>query len=129
MINGRFQQKNVVAATTDNCANMIRAIQINDWLNVHCFSHTLNLAVGKVLLLPEVSKAVAHCRRLVSDFHHSSKSTYLLKAKQEDLHHPTHSLIGDVVTRWNSTFYMVERVLEQQQPLCAAFLALKKGDL
>ena len=52
-----------------------------------------------------------------------------MKTKQEDLHHPTHSLIGDVVTRWNSTFYMIKRVLEQQQPLCAALLALKKGDL
>ena len=87
-----------------------------------------------MLLLPVVSKAVAHCSRLVSHFHHSSKSSYLLKTKQEDLHHPiaTHSLIGDVVTRWNSTFYsayMIERVLEQQQPLCAALLALKKGDL
>ena len=82
-----------------------------------------------MLLLPVVSKAVARCRRLVSHFHHSSKSSYLLKKKQEDLHHPTHSLIGDVVTRWNSTFYMTERVLEQQQPLCAALLALKKCDL
>ena len=92
-------------------------------------SHTLNLTVEKVLLLPEVSKTVACCRRLVSHFHHSSKSSYLLKTKQEDLHHPTHSLIGDVVTRWNSTFYMIECVLEQQQPFCAALLALKKGDL
>ena len=119
----------VVAATTDNCTNMVRAIQLNDWMNVPCFSHTLNLAVEKVLLLPVVSKAVARCRRLVSHFHHSSKSSYLLKTKQEDLRHPTHSLIGDVVTRWNSTFYMIECVLEQQQPLCAALLALKKGDL
>lgn len=73
--------ENVVAATTDNYANVVRAIQINDWLNVPCFSHTLNLAVEKVLLLPKVSKAVARCRRLVSHFHHSSKSTYLLKTK------------------------------------------------
>ena len=65
----------VVAATTNNCANMVRAMQLNDWMNVPCFSHTLNLAVEKVLLLPVVSKAVARCRGLVSHFHHSSKSS------------------------------------------------------
>ena len=53
----------------------------------------------------------------------------MLKVKQVDLKHDTHILIGDVVTRWNSTYYMIARVLEQQQPLCAALLALKKGDL
>ena len=50
---------------------MVCAIQINDWLNVPCFIHTLNLAVEKVLLLPEISKAVACCRHLVSHFYHS----------------------------------------------------------
>ena len=127
--NWELSTEMLVAATTDNCANMVRAVQRNGWLHVPCFSHVLNLAVEKVLQLPDVSKAVARCRRVVSHFHHSSKSTYLLKIKQQDLHHPTHSLIGDVVTRWNSTFYMVERLIEQQQPLCAALLALKKGDL
>ena len=121
---------NLVAATTDNCSNMVRALFINNWTHIPCLSHILNLAVEKVLaLLPVVSRAVARCRRLVSHFHHLSKSSYMLKAKQEDLKHDTHSLIGDVVTRWNSTYYMIERVLEQQQPLCAALLALKKGDL
>ena len=68
----------VTAATNDNCANMVRAIQRNGWLHVPCFSHVLNLAAEKVLQLLEVSKAVFHCRRVVSHFHHSSKSTYLL---------------------------------------------------
>ena len=120
---------NLVAATTDNCSNMVLALSINHWNHIPCLSHILNLAVQKVLALPIVSKAVARCRRLVSHFHHSSKSSYMLKVKQADLKHDTHILIGDVVTRWNSTFYMIARVLEQQQPLCAALLALKKGDL
>ena len=65
----------------------------------------------------------------MSHFNHSSKSTYLLKQKQDNLHHPHHSLIQDVTTRWNSAYYMVQRVLEQQQPLCATLLELKKADL
>ena len=117
------------AATTDNGSNIVLAAEILEWQRMPCFSHTLQLAVEKAMSLPEVSRAIARCRRLVSHFNHSSKSTYLLKQKQDNLHHPHHSLIQDVTTRWNSAYYMVQRVLEQQQPLCATLLELKKGDL
>ena len=52
-----------------------------------------------------------------------------LKKKQEDLHHKKHDLIKDVITHWNPAYYMVEQVLEQQQPLCATLFELRKGDL
>lgn len=78
---------------------------------------------------PEITKVLARCRRLVSHFNHSSKSSYLLQEKQRNLHHKQHNLVQDVTTRWNSAYYMVQRVLEQQQPLCATLLELKKGDL
>ena len=35
----------------------------------------------------------------------------------------------DVVTRWNSTFYLVSRILEQQQPLCATLIEICKPEL
>ena len=79
--------------------------------------------------IPSVHKALARCRRLVGHFNHSAKACYLLKKKQDDLHHPKHALIRDVVTRWNSSYYMASRVLEQQQPLCATLLELHRGDL
>ena len=65
----------------------------------------------------------------VSHFNHSAKSTYMLKQKQTNLQHKQLSLVQDVVTRWNSAYYMAERILSQQQPLCAALLELRKGDL
>ena len=117
------------AVTTDNGTNIVQAAEILEWQRMPCFSHTLQLAVEKAMSLPDVSKAIAWCKRLVTHFNHSSKSTYLLKQKQEDLHHHQHSLIQDVSTRWNPAYYMVERVLEQQQPLCATLLELRKGDL
>ena len=33
------------------------------------------------------------------------------------------------MTRWNSTFYMVNRILEQQQPLCATLIEIHKPEL
>ena len=35
----------------------------------------------------------------------------------------------DVVTKWNSSYYMIEHIVHQQQPLCAALLELRKTDL
>lgn len=80
------------AATTDNVGNVL-ATQIWGWPRMPCFSHTLQLAVEQALSLPEVSKALAGSWHLVSHFNYSSKSAYLLKQKQKDLHHPKHSLI------------------------------------
>ncbi len=119
----------LTAITTDNGSNIVLAADLLQWTRVPCFSHCLNLAVEKACLIPEVSKALARCRRLVTYFNHSSKAVYSLKKKQEDLHHPQKNLIQDVSTRWNSSYYMVARVIEQQQPLCAALIELKKTDL
>ena len=121
----------MVGITTDNGANIVSAINLLGWSDRHvpCFSHTLQLGVQKAMAIPSVSRALGRCRRLVGHFHHSSKSNYLLQKKQEALNHPQHALVQNVITRWNSSFYMAERILEQQQPLCAALLELKKGDL
>uniref|UniRef100_A0A1X7T6X6 Uncharacterized protein n=1 Tax=Amphimedon queenslandica TaxID=400682 RepID=A0A1X7T6X6_AMPQE len=35
---------------------------------------------------------------------------------------PKHRLIQDVVTRWNLTYDMIERVIEQQHPISATLL-------
>ena len=65
----------------------------------------------------------------MSHFNHSVKSTYKLCEKQAALHHDQLALVQEVVTSWNSSFSMVQRVLKQQQPLCACLLDLRRGDL
>ena len=67
--------------------------------------------------------------RLTDHFHRSTNASYVLKRKQGDLHSVQHNLLHDVVTRWNSSYYMVKIVIEQQQPICAALLELRKGEL
>ena len=123
--------KGLAGVTTDNGANITSAVGLLGWSHCHlpCFSHTLQLGVEKAMKIPLVAKALARCRRLVCYFNHSAKACYILKKKQDDLHHPKHALVQDVVTRWNSSFYMVTRVLEQQQPLCATLLETRRGDL
>jgi len=53
----------------------------------------------------------------------------MLKHKQYELKHKQHRLIQSVATRWNSTYYMMECILEQQQPVSATLKQLRKGDL
>ena len=114
--------------TTDNRANITSVVQMLGLIHVAGFSHTLQLAVKKVLKLPAVVKAVAQCRHIVTQFHHSSKSSYQLKEKQISLGHKQHYLIQDVATQWNLAYYMINRIMEQQQSICATLLAIHKGE-
>ena len=49
----------------------------------------------------------------MSHFHHSVAATTALKEKQKQLCPAEHHLIQDVSTRWRSTFFMFEHLLEQ----------------
>lgn len=118
----------VSAITTDNGRNISAAIRELGWRNLACFSHTLQLGIEKVIKLPQVVKALARCKRIATHFHHSSKSSYILKNKQKSLGHKEHTVIQDVATRWNSSYYMASHILEQQQPLCATLLEVRKTE-
>ena len=120
---------NLSGVTIDNGSNMLKAVSTLHWGHMPCFSHTLQLAVQVAMKLPAVSRAIAHCKRLINHFHHSVQSTQILRSKQKSLKHPQHSLIQEVSTRWNSSYYMMERIIKQQQPICATLLEIKRGDL
>lgn len=62
---------------------------------------------------------MAKCRAIVSHFKHSTKASYALLKMQEQLNVNTLKLKQDVRTRWNSIFYMLERLLEVKIPLSA----------
>lgn len=37
----------LVAITTDNASNVVKAVQLNGWLRMQCFGHRLHLAIGE----------------------------------------------------------------------------------
>ena len=61
----------------------------------------------------ELSKVQQKCKDTVSHFHRSVKSAEKLREVQQQLSLPDHKLIQEVSTRWNSTYLMFERVIEQ----------------
>ena len=117
------------STTIDNARNITLALASMEWPHVECFAHTIQLSVKKAMEVPEVARTLGRARRLVGHFHHSVKSSNILRQKQKDLHHPELSLSQDVATRWNSAYYMLESILKQQQPVFATLLEVHKADL
>ena len=90
----------VIAATTDNGTNIVKAIELLEFLHMPCIGHTLNMAVKKCFDLNQVSRALARVHKLVGHIHRSTKAMSKL---HEKLGIECHQLINDCVTRWGST--------------------------
>ena len=98
----------ISCTTVDNGANVHKSLaDVLQWPYLHCFGHTLNLAVKAGLAVSRISHIQAKCSRIVSFFRRSSKAKYTLIEKQKALGLPEHALLQDVCTRWNSTFEMM----------------------
>ncbi len=81
-------------------------------------SHTLQLAVTEGLLSQRsVTEAVGVGRKIVGHFKHSNLAYSRLQDIQTQLGQPIKRLQQDVQTRWNSTFYMVQSLIEQKRAI------------
>ena len=126
----KLDSSKLSGATVDNAANIQKAMtDILSWKCLGCFGHTVNLCVKAGLRQRQVETALARCSRLVAFFRKSSRATHILGVKQEALDKPKHKLLQEVDTRWNSTYDMIERVMEQQVPICATLIEMKRMDL
>ena len=67
----------------------------------------------------QISRLTGVARKLVGHFKHSAISMTALKEKQQQMNIPQHHLIQDVATRWNSTYFMMERLLKQRWSIYA----------
>lgn len=108
---------------TDNAANMVVAAHLGNFLHMRCYAHTLNLASQRALKVSAVSRLLGRIRCIAMFFHRSTTAKHQLQEKQKLLGLPCHKLKIDVSTRWNSTYEMVDRFLEQQPAVCAALLS------
>lgn len=108
----------------------MQAIWLGPWLMVilGCFAHTLQLIIHDGIFSQRaVIDTLAICRQIVGHFKRSSLAYDRLKTIQERLQLTKHRFKQDVSTRWNSTLYMLEVILEQKMALAA--YATEYGDV
>lgn len=119
-----LKEEMVVAVTHDEAANMVAASgkmeEDYGWSGEVCVAHRLQTVIKHAIDTTRgVTKLLASCRRLVGHFKHSALSTEILCKKQVELDSssPPLRVIQDVSTRWNSTFYMLQRLLQLQRAI------------
>ena len=99
----------------DNASNMARAMRVGGYTTYGCFAHSEQLCLTKVYENQRATNDMVHrVRKIVAHFHKSAKGTEELQKIQVSLNLPQHKLIQDVETRWNSTYYMLKRIIEQR---------------
>ena len=105
----------VSVVIADNASNMDLALRLGEWNCRHCFGHTLQLAIDDgIKMSPGMQEMIKSAKAIVAFYNRSTKATERLKELQEQLSLPNHKLIKDCPTRWNSTYYMLQRLLEQK---------------
>lgn len=110
----------ILLTVSDNGANIKNAVAHLGWKHFGCYAHTLNLAVQKVLANSYLGELINKVKAIVSYFKRSNLCLSKLKKYQEQANKVVKRPIQDVSTRWNSTFYMLERfVLLKEEIKCA----------
>lgn len=102
----------------DNGRNIVKAVSNAGLASVRCFIHTLQLIIADCLKAqPDVNQMITTGKRIVTHFNHSGIAQEKLKLFQKELDLPEHELVQDVSTRWNSTYYMLARLMEQKRAI------------
>ena len=102
----------------DNAPNISLGAELAQLNSEGCFIHTLQLALNDgIFSQRSVKDIVSIGRNIVKHFSHSPLACSRLNEIQKELGVAEHKLLQDVVTRWNSTFYMLERLYEQRRAI------------
>ncbi|XP_028179231.1 zinc finger BED domain-containing protein 4-like [Ostrinia furnacalis] len=102
----------------DNAYNMQAAMRCGNFLSIGCVAHTLQLVIHDVIFKDATSmNLIKKCRKVVGHFKRSEQASRYLERFLETCSLPRHVLIQDIETRWNSTYLMLERLLEQKNAI------------
>lgn len=117
--------KKIACVVTDNASNVVAAIRLCDWRHISCFAHTLNLVVQSSL--EKMRTILVKVKTIVEFFKRSSQALAKLQNMQEQLGLSKLKLIQDVVTRWNSTYDMVERFCSMKDAIVSTVALLESN--
>ena len=120
----------VHAIVTDNAHNITKGVKDAGFINLGCFLHTLQLVVNNaVLAQPGVQNVIKKCRAIVAHFHKSTVATEELRKMAISKLEAGRKLILDVVTRWNSTFMMLQSCIKNKKAIKCYLVEHEKESL
>lgn len=130
-LNNCFKDWNITekvkVAVSDNAANITSAIGMNqNWRHIPCLAHTLNLIAQSGL--GEIKNVHKKVKTIVEYFKRSTKANLKLKNAQKQMGYPELKLIQDVCTRWNSTYDMFQRCIDNKEPLMSTIAIIGNMD-
>lgn len=106
-------QNKIAAVVTDNAANAVNSVELMEFVeetvDVQCAAHSLQLAIHDGFKKEFVKKLCSKASKVVGHFKHSNIASYALEEKQKQLGLKVLKLIQNCPTRWNSTYFMIER--------------------
>jgi len=114
----------IVADNTNSMPCLCEKIELEFF---GCYGHKINLCYQHSL--KQVESLLSAVRSIVSYFNRSiiSKETFL--KQQESNSQRKITLKQDICTRWNSTFLMLESVIENQMAIRNSLILLNRSDL
>ena len=91
---------------------------VAQWESIVCAAHRLQNAIKHAVDNQGMQRLLAKFRHLVGHFKHSALATDKLMRKQKALGFKKMlHVIQETPTRWNSTFYMLQRLVLLKQPI------------
>ena len=125
----------LISKTHDNARPMVNAMANEEGKlcgeSIRCAAHLLNLAVDDIFAkIPLLGVLRQQCRDITTFFNHATSSNADLLREQVSFGvKVTKRVHADVRHRWNSSFLMMERLLELQLPLTKVLQSHPKSDV